>query len=214
MPLATKVSLVIFLLAVSMFAYGYFSYERYDWIAAEKPIDVTAHGTYEIAFKSQMNASYEFELETERNLEFREQNCRLGIETHKKDECGSSIEKLLIQWSISEDGAEIASGKSNDTTSGYWGPHIGKTLHWFQAKKDTEYTIAAEIVNIDPALVVTNPHLKVSIGRMEHKGAFVISGLAFYASYLLACIAALIWLFGFVYRWWSIKHSKRRHADA
>lgn len=202
MPLATRVSIVIFALAVCVFAYGYFSYEKYDWVAAEKPIDVAARGTYEIIFKSQMDANYELELETERNLEFREQNCRLGIETYKKDECGGNTEKLLIQWSISDGGTEIASGKSNDTTSGFWGPNIGKTLHWFQTEKDKEYKIAAEIINIDPALVVTNPSLKVSIGRMEHKGAFVISSLAFYASYFLTSIAVLIWLFVFVYRWW------------
>ncbi|PVV13008.1 MAG: hypothetical protein B6D77_04805 [gamma proteobacterium symbiont of Ctena orbiculata] len=209
MPLATKISIVIFSLAVCAFAYGYFSYGKYDWIAAKEPINVTTNENYEISFKSQMDANYELELETERNLEFREQNCRLGIETFKKDECGKNIEKLIIQWSISEAGTKIASGKSSDTTSGFWGPNMGKTLHWFQTEKGKEYKVTAQITKTDPSLAVTNPFLKVSIGRMEHKGTFVISSLALYLSYLLAGIAVLTWLFGVVYRWWGQKHNNQ-----
>ena len=41
MHLVNKVSITFFLLAVTVFSYGYFSYERYEWIAVTKPIDIS-----------------------------------------------------------------------------------------------------------------------------------------------------------------------------
>jgi hypothetical protein len=211
LSLSTKISIAILALAVSLFSYGYFSYARYAWVAAKKQIDVSNTNTHELSFISQMDSGYELELLTERNLDFKEQNCRLGIETDKKNECGDFKELLVIDWSIRQAGTEVASGKSNKSTSGFWGRRtMGKTLHRFKTEKGKKYIITAKTRVVDPALAITNPLIKVSVGRMEHKNAYVFSSLSFYASYFLGGIAVIIWLAGIIYRWLIVRKSINR----
>lgn len=214
MSLATKVSSIVFLLALFSFLYGYISYEKYDWVAAEKSINVAVHGEYRISFRSQMDARYELKLETERTLEFNEQSCLLGLKISDTFRCGDKIERLILQWSISEGSNEIAVGRSNESAFGFWGPTIGKTLFHFQTEKGKNYEIKAQVVNADPSLAGTDPTLKVSIGSLAHKNAAVVSSLAIYISYILASIAVLTWLVAFVNRRWIQKHNKQRQVDA
>lgn len=214
LSLAAKMSAIVFLLAVFSFLYGYISYEKYDWVAAEKPINVAVHGEYRISFRSQMDAKYELKLETQRAFELNEQNCLLGIKISDTFRCGDKIERLILQWSISEGSNEIAVGRSNESAFGFWGPTIGKSLYNFQTEKGKDYEIKVQVVNTDPSLAVTNPSLTISIGRSVHKDAVVVSSLAIYLSYILASIASLTWLVGFVYRRLIQKHNKQRQADA
>jgi len=202
LSLATKISIIIFTLAVSLLMYGNWAYHKYDWITARQTINVSAHGKYEIIFRSQMNANYELSLSTERNLETTEQSCRLSIETIKKDECHGHTEILAIEWSVLEgDGTKISSGSSKDSKSGFYAQKkMGKTLDVFRTEKDKKYKIIAEIMNIDPPLAVTNPTLELLIGRMEHKRAFIHASLVGFASLFLTGLAVLIWVCGFFYR--------------
>lgn len=214
LSLANKALSVLFVIALITFLYGYLSYERYDWVASESPINVAANGEYRISFRSQMDAQYELKLETERALELNEQNCRLGIKISDSFLCGDKKERLILKWSISDGSNEIAVGLSNESALGFWGPTIGKTLHNFRTEKGKDYTIKVQVVNTDPSLAVTNPILKVSIGSLEHKDAVVVSTLAIYISYILASIGALALLIGFVQRLWIQKHNKKRRVDA
>ena len=131
MHLVNKVLITFLLLAVTVFSYGYFSYERYEWIAVTKPIDISQQNSYELRFVSQKQGIYELDLETERKFEIREQNCRLGIETYKKDECVNYPEKLVIDWAIYQGEELIASGRSTEAIGGISGRRINKTLARF-----------------------------------------------------------------------------------
>ena len=198
--MSTKISVIILAFSVGLFAFGYFSYKKIDWIAVKQPIDVTKKENYVFSFTSQLDTYYSLTLETQKKLEFDELNCRLGIGT-SLDKCSSDDEKLIIQWSISHGGERLVSGKSNESTSGFWGSQeIGKTLHEFQTIKGKEYTINAKIVETDSVLDVTSPTLVVSVISLEYKRSFVTSSLIFYTSYFFAIIAVVIWVIGFIYR--------------
>ncbi|WP_444931405.1 hypothetical protein ACJJIF_06395 [Microbulbifer sp. SSSA002] len=201
MLLTTKVSLVLLFLAVFILIYAVISYMKYRWVVFEHPVDVTKNKRYEVKFCSQLNAPHELTLEAERALDSSELNSRLGIKPLRRETCTKYSEALAIEWVIYEEGATLASGSSGDTTSGFWGKKAGKLLHIFTTKKGKNYTLVASVTAPDPVLAVTNPALKVAVGRVEHKSAYVYSSLCIFTAYLLAAIAAVTWLFGFIYNW-------------
>ncbi|AWF81784.1 hypothetical protein BTJ40_13640 [Microbulbifer sp. A4B17] len=143
---------------------------------------------------------YELEFQTERVLDFREKNCRLGIHFLDKEKYKDHSETLAIDWAILEEGIEVAVGKSGDKASGFWGSTMGKTLYVFETIKGKNYTILASVIEPDPALAVTDPVLKVVIDRVEHKNAVVYPGLLNLTSYLLIVIAAAICFTGFIFK--------------
>lgn len=208
MPTTTKISITVLVLAVCVFCYGYISYERYNWLAVEQPIDLNELGEYQLSFQSQLNAGYELVLKTERKLDLKEQNCRLGLNSSARGDCAENTQQLLLAWSVFEGANKIASGKSNETKFGIWGETIGKTLHSFPTEKGQEYNIKVEVIHTDQALAATNPVLSVLIGSGVHKGAFVSRSLAFFASYLLVGIGVLVWFSGHYFRWWRNKRIK------
>jgi hypothetical protein len=188
------------------FGYGHYSFEKYDWIAFTKPIDVSKPGKYDLEFVSQMNANYELVFETERNIEFREQNCRLGIETFKFNECDSYPEKLIIKWSVHQGENLISEGSSNKTKSAIWGVSIGKILAYFQTEEGIKYHVKADVISPDTELIKTNPSLKIKVSGSVYKDAFVISSLIVYLSYILTGIAIAIWFLFLLFRRWKLKH--------
>ncbi|WP_445361603.1 hypothetical protein ACJJIL_07810 [Microbulbifer sp. EKSA005] len=192
MGLTVKLALVLVVLAVLILVYATVSYKKYKWIAVEYPVDVTKKGRSEFNFRSQLSGPYELELQTERVLDFREQNCRLGIQFLDKENSKDHPEALAIDWAILGEGVEVAVGKSGDKASGFWGSTMGKTLHVFETIKGRNYTILASVIEPDPALGVTDPVLKVVIDRIEHKSAVIYFGLLNLTSFLLIVIAAAI----------------------
>lgn len=87
MGLTIKLALVLVVVAGLILVYATVSYSKYKWVAVEYPVDVTKKGRREFNFRSQLSVPYELELQTERVLDFREQNCRLGIQFLDKEKC-------------------------------------------------------------------------------------------------------------------------------
>ncbi|WP_444928155.1 hypothetical protein ACJJI4_11470 [Microbulbifer sp. TRSA002] len=135
MGLTIKLALVLVVVAVLILVYATASYKKYKWIAVEYPVDVTKKGRNEFNFRSQLSVPFELELQTERVLDFREQNCRLGIQFLDKEKYKDHSETLVIDWAILEEGVEVAMGKSGDEASGFWGSTMGKTPHVFETIK-------------------------------------------------------------------------------
>ncbi|WP_444914091.1 hypothetical protein [Microbulbifer sp. TRSA007] len=173
MGLTIKSALVLVVVAVLILVYATVSYRKYKWIAVEYPVDVTKKWRSKFNFRSQLSVPYELELQTERVLDFREQNCRLGIQFLDREKYKAHSETLAIDWAILEEGVEVAVGKSGDKASGFWGSTMGKTLHVFETIKGRNYTILASVIEPDPALAVADPVLKVVIDRVEHKSAVI-----------------------------------------
>ena len=192
MLLAYKISIVFALLAVIAYARGYIVYGRFKWIAVLQPIDITTPGNYESGFVAQMSSNHAVILGTEQKLDLSEQGCRLGIETPDASECENFPQKYLISWTVLRDGEPVASGRSDETTSGSWGTEIEKTLGHFEATKGDKYKLEIQVIEPDPSLAVTNPKIKIHIGKMEYKSALVRASLAYRAGMILAGVAALI----------------------
>jgi len=201
MPLSTKFSLAMMIVAVICFLYGYISYQKYDWVIAKESADISQKGTHRFSFTSQRDAYYELVFEVERDLEAEALNCRPGVDVLDQNQCNGYFEKLLIDWSITQDGTEVASGKSNESSSGLWGSTVAKTLHRFATEQGKSYEVMAVIVEPDGSLAASQPAFKVSLDRTLHKNAFVIYSIAISIAYTIAGLAAIVWTGGFVYRW-------------
>jgi len=209
MRVANKLAIVTGVLALCVFVGGQLWYARYDWIAVSKPISLKTGYEQRITFVSQKSVAHELELDTERSLEFREQNCRLGIGRAQPEVCQDFPQSLIIRWSIFENAVQIVSGTSADAVGGSWGPTIGKILARFETAAESEYTIHLIVESGDEILNTTTPRIRVSLDSFEQKGAYVVASLAVYLSYALAVLAVLVWLVGLGLRRWAA-----RNADA
>ncbi|WP_444913358.1 hypothetical protein [Microbulbifer sp. PAAF003] len=138
MGLTVKLALVLVVVAVLILVYANVYYKKYKWVAIEYPVDVTKKGRSEFNFRSQLSVPYELELQTERVLDFREQNCRLSIQFLDKEKYKDHSETLAIDWAILEEGVEVAVGRSGDKASGFWGGNNGKNTACIRNNKGQE----------------------------------------------------------------------------
>ena len=200
MFLANKLSLFLLSLSSLLFLYGYMIYGKHDWIAAKEPINISEVGSLIIEFQSQMNSFYELRIETDRVLDQSEQSCLLGIQDYRVDNCVYDDRNFKIAWSISTNGRIIAEGNSNQSYSGALGSKMSKILKEFKTLKGEKYTIALEVVRSDKRLAITNPVIKVLIGKSEHKQGYVLSGLSYLLAYALLFLSMLIFIINLIYR--------------
>ncbi len=178
MIIENKVAIGFLIIAFVTFIFGYVSYMRFDWVAVSKPINMETNKNYQLHFVSQKSGHYVLELDTEPTLDKREQNCRLGIENYKTEECIMFPEILIISWAIHQGEKLVAEGKSTDSKLATWGKNIIKALVSFNTVHGKEYFVDITIEQIDKALIPTNPAIRVSINGATHKDAYVVRDLA------------------------------------
>ena len=207
--IVNKITIGFVVFAIVVFVYGSVSYERFDWVAISKPVSMETGKDYQLSFVSQKNGYYILELDTERSLDKREQNCRLGIENYKTEECIKCPEILTIYWAIQQDGKIITEGKSTDSKSAVWGENIIKVLDSFNTIHGKEYSVNVTIKQVDKALIAANPAIRVSINSVAHKNAYVKRDLAYLVSYVLFGFALLMWFISFVYSRIVLRKNKR-----
>lgn len=208
MVIVNKITIGFVVFAIVVFVYGSVSYERFDWVAISKPVSMVTGKDYQLSFVSQKNGYYMLELDTERSLDKREQNCRLGIENYKTEECIKYPEILTIYWAIQQDGKIITEGKSKDSRSAVWGENIIKVLDSFNTIRGKEYSVNVTIKQVDEALIPTNPAIRVSINSVAHINAFVKRDLAYLVSYVFLGLAFLMRFIVFVYSKIALKYNE------
>lgn len=206
MTLPNKIITGLITTACLVFSFGHINYERFNWIAISKPLSMKTGETYTLNFKSQIDGFYVLELDTERALEKREQNCRLGIGRYSSMEtCSLYLELLNLDWLIYEDDVLISKGNSSNKKYATWGKNIIVHFTKFSTTKNKDYKISVFVNEKDDYLNPTNPRIRASINSVAHKNAYIEKYILNLASSILISTAFITWFFGALYKRYKLK---------
>jgi len=188
-----KKSIVVLLIVAAAF-YGIAQYllGGLDTEPTGFPVNLLEGHEYSGSFEAKWDVRYEIRLNSERNLDLQEQNCLLGIETVVPERCAGTPPELVVSWRIETDNAVVASGASNDTHDGFWGPEMGKVLGSFPASRGTIYSVQVRIERSSPTLQQTNPRIKIRIRSQDLKWTYVWIGIMNQAAAFCLLLAILL----------------------
>ncbi len=185
------------LLLVSAGLFGLFAYVFGGLV--EKPLDLPIEldeGRETTgSFTAQWAVNFTINLDTRRKLELREQNCLLGIERMFPERCSDNSPEIVLSWRVESNGETVASGRTGDSSAGYWGPTTGKIIGGFLARPATSYRVIVTVERSSPRLQKTEPRLQVTVAPADLKWTYVWKGLLILGGFgclLFAVTLALI----------------------
>ena len=187
---------IVVLLIVAAALYGISQYllGGLETEPAEFPVTLLEGHERSGDFEAKWDVYYEIRLHSERNLDLQEQNCLLGIEAVVPERCAATPPELLLSWRVETNNAVVASGASNDTNEGFWGPEMGKVLGSFPTTKGTNYSVRVKMERSSPTLQQTNPRIKIRIRSEDLKWTYVWVGIMNQAAAFCFLLAILLFI--------------------
>jgi hypothetical protein len=175
--------------SATVYGLGLYYLWSVDWTPLKRRIALEQGQHVSGSFVAQRNAMHVLELDTERRLAFERQNCLLGIESNYPERCATIPVELDVSWVVSTNGNRIASGSSQRSQGGYWGPTIGVVLGTFEGKRKQLYQVDVTVHRSSPELQAAGPTLQVGLDPDVSKSAAVWVGLSTFAAQLGVIVA-------------------------
>ncbi len=173
-----KKSIIVLLIAAAVFyATAQYLLSGLETDSAEFPIHLQQGREYAGDIQAKWDVHYEIRLQSDRKLDLQEQNCLLGIETIVPEQCTDIASELLLSWRVLANNNLVASGNSDDASTGFWGIQMGKILGSFPVIHGENYEVQIQVGKTSSRLQLTNPRIKITIRPEDLKWSYVWIGI-------------------------------------
>jgi hypothetical protein len=177
--LRLSVGCIFFISALTAWFLALHSIHKYRWTVLEQPVSIEEGFVLEHSFTVDTAADYYVEIECRKTIPFETLNSLL-------------TDHLLISYSVTENGNQIADGDSRTQQGGaYAQDYITRAIGKLHAEPGHAYKLTLRVAHTLPELAVTSPVAKVSVTPLVYKDAAVWAGLTFYLSVGLAIVAVI-----------------------
>jgi hypothetical protein len=163
----------------------------HNWKPLDLAFDLTPGTKVSGTFASDLTTHFLLNLAVKPDLEKTRLHCLMGMELPIEN-CQGTRQAIHIEWTVSEDGKEIAKGDSTPRTSSYWSDVTARSIGYFKANKERNYTVTAVSLSDGGDLRKLSPRLIVETSPGDYEGFIFLSWLMMYAAIIPLVVAAVI----------------------